>query len=150
MTPNKQLLFNSAVQYLDYKEVEALIEDPNVDINEGESTAWKFIILNGDFDLFKLFLDKGNIDPTIQDNYALYNSVKFSHIKILKYLLNIDNIDPSIDDFCIIHKALEYKNKENINILLSHPKIKPHLIKAKPELYKELMSENIQYKMGNF
>jgi hypothetical protein len=150
MNQRPQTLFNSAVQYLDYENVKKFINNTNVDIHEGNDLAWKFIILNNDFNLFNLFLKETDINPNTQSNYALYNCIKFSHQEILKVLLEDKRVDPTIDGFCAIYKALEYKNNTVIHLLLNHKSIRTDLKKEDLNLYNKLMKINNEKKINNF
>jgi len=102
-------------------------------------------IKSSDIEKIKLFLNNKELDPTANNNFAIYRAVAFRNIEVIKILLNDKDVDPSDNyNFSIqIAFAKEYFNI--VNLLWKDQRIKNSLEKDNKELYNKLIfQDNIE------
>lgn len=81
--------------------------------------AFKTIIQNGDFSMFKLFVKYG-AKISIQNNYPLRLAASGGHLDIVNYLLQQQDIDiHALNDYALRYASI-YRYKSIVKILLHH------------------------------
>jgi hypothetical protein len=76
-------------------------------------------------DAVKLLLSDYGVDPSAQNNCALYNAAGRGHLEIVKLLLSDDRVDPSArDNDALIYSSLN-GHLEIVKLLLSDSRVDP-------------------------
>jgi hypothetical protein len=141
-------------------------------------TTFTNAIKNNNICRIKSMLKANSLNPSYEDNEAIYLAAKLGHTDVFKLLLEDPRVDPSdmsnktiitaslhenidivklliqdkrVDPSARNNSAIQFaENKELIGCLLNIEKVRLKLKENSPLKFQELMEKNIQNKLSDF
>ena len=111
--------------------IQLLLQNKNINLNNISNDVKNYMLsiaaARGYVDIIKLLLQDPHVDPSTNNNSAIYNAIIHGHTEIVKLLLQHPNVNLSDVDFknYALHIALEYGYIEIIKLLLQDPRVDP-------------------------
>jgi ankyrin repeat protein len=150
----------SAIKNNDIEKIQSLL-DSEGEIGNDDNYGLSFAAKIGNLEVVKLFLKNEMFNPNSENNSAIKNAIKNGHFEIVKLLLNDERVDPTVNNnWAIRHLEFKFKNEYSelfrnqytalINLLWSHQLIKKSLKDVLPDLYNELIIDDIKNKVEKF
>jgi hypothetical protein len=87
-------------------------------------------ILDNNIDIFKLLIKDRDVDPSKDDNWAIFNAIEYGYIDIVKLLLNDKRVNPNNsfkEHGNTIRQAAEYNHIKIVELLLMDKRADPSL-----------------------
>jgi hypothetical protein len=146
--PNKEInhnqkLFKKAIFSNDYKSAEQLIQLDDVYDPAIFFYALKYCLSELQLDLFKLLLDKSDVDPSLNNNELINYANEDHYYEFAALIINYPNIDPTLHNSIAIVEAEYYGNCKIVDLLFSKDIVRNALEVDKNELYLKLKLEQV-------
>ncbi|KAJ3030035.1 UNVERIFIED_CONTAM: hypothetical protein HDU68_010284 [Siphonaria sp. JEL0065] len=80
---------------------------------------------NGYLDIFKLLMEDGRLDPSSEDNIAIFIAAQSGHSEIVKLLLQDPQVDPSTSENRALGAACQNGHTKVVELLLTAARVDP-------------------------